>query len=52
MHLGFLHMRGVGVRRRSLQHAFGAMSHAAHAGVVQAMHTAAMMHLNGRGTAR
>lgn len=50
--MGLMHLRGLGVRRKSLPRAFSYFTLASHAGHLLAMYNAAMMHLGGKGTAR
>jgi SEL1 protein len=51
-YLGIMHLKGLGVRRKSVQRAFSYFTLAAHAGHVLAMYNAAMLHLAGKGTVR
>lgn len=50
--LGVMHMKGLGVRRKSAQRAFSYFMLAAHTGHTLAMYNAAVIQLQGRGTTR
>jgi SEL1 protein len=51
-YLGVMHMRGYGVRRKSVQRALTYFTLAAQSGNPLAQYNAAVMHMAGKGTAR
>ncbi|KAG2498098.1 hypothetical protein HYH03_003856 [Edaphochlamys debaryana] len=51
-YMGVMHLRGYGVRRKSVQRALSYFTLAAHAGHSLAQYNAAVMHLAGKGTPR
>lgn len=51
-YMGVMHLKGYGVRRKSVQRALSYFTLAAHAGHSLAQYNAAMMHLAGKGTPR
>ena len=49
-YMGIMHLRGYGVRRKSVQRAFSYFTLASHAGHTLAQYNTAMMHRAGKGT--